>query len=244
MFDHLIPEHHGKDQDDNEQAAEQTTEPEKLEQQETKEKQEIVKSEPDNVEHVLFKPESKPVPAQELKKAISTTQGQQQKASQRTNPGNQAKIASPIEKQVTFSDLAAGFLSSWQNEGTDWLEREGNENIRPDMEEMKYLSYLQKIAWYMQNAWQRQDRILLQKAPTEIVVTYVRIMIDKNGNLKDSHMVKTCGFQQLDEMVMKGIQEGGPYPPLPAHFKKEIMTFDFGVKHFASTSPFNINMRR
>lgn len=247
VYDQIIPEYVGKDQQDNEQTEQQEPdlEPEKaIEQEEIKEEKEAIKSEPDDVQEVLFKPETKPKEAQELKKVSSTTPGQQQKASQRTNTGSQTKIASPIEKTLTFNDLASGFLASWQNDGNDWLEREGNENIRPDFEEMRYLSYLQKIAWYMQNAWQRQDRVLLQKGPTEIVVTGVRVTIDKNGNLKNSVMVTTCGYQQLDEMVMQGIKEASPYPPLPAHFKKEIMTFDFGVKHLASNSPLNFNFRR
>lgn len=247
VYDEIIPEYMGKDQQDNEQSEQQEPEiePEKaLEQKEVKEEKEAVKSEPDDIQEVLYKPETKPKEAQELKKITKPTQGQQQKASQRTNTGTQTKIASPIEKKLTFNDLASGFLASWQNDGNDWLEREGNENIRPDFEEMRYLSYLQKIAWYMQNAWQRQDRVILQKGPTEIVVTGVRVTIDKNGNLKNALMVKTCGFSQLDDMVMNGIREASPYPPLPAHFKKEIMTFDFGVKHWASSSPLNFNFRR
>ena len=52
-------------------------------------------------------------------------QGKQQKASQRTTLGAQAKIASPMEKKLTFNDLATGFLASWQNEGSDWFERKG-----------------------------------------------------------------------------------------------------------------------
>ncbi len=247
VYDQIIPEFVGKDQQDNEQAEEQeeTVETEKnIEQKEIKEEKESVKSEHDDVQEVLFKPEIKPIEAKELKKAPPKMQGQQQKASQRTNTGNQAKIASPIEKKLTFNDLASGFLASWQNDGNDWLEREGNENIRPDFEEMRYLSYLQKIAWYMQNAWQRQDRVILQKGPSEIVVTGVRVIIDKNGNLKNALMMKTCGFHELDDMVMNGIREASPYPPLPEHFKKEVMSFDFGVKHWASNSPLNFNFRR
>lgn len=245
-YDPLIPEFMGKDEQDNEQAEQQEQEVEKnIEQKEVKEEQEAPKSEADEMQPVLFKPETKPQEAQKLQKVSTLTQGQQQKASQRNNNnGNQAKIASPIEKKLTFNDLATGFLASWQNDGNDWLERQGNENIRPDMEEMKYLSYLQKIAWYMQNAWQRQDRVMLQNAPSEVVVTHVRLTIDKLGNLKQALMVKSCGFAQLDNAVMQGIREGGPYPPLPEHFKKDIMTFDFGIKHWASNTPVNFNFRR
>ena len=123
-----------------------------------------------------------------------------------------------MEKKLTFNDLATGFLASWQNEGSDWFERKGNENIRPDFEEMKYLSYLQKIAWYMQNAWQRQERVQVHNPPADIVVTGVRVTLDKLGNLVNAAMLQSCGVAQLDDMVTRGIREGGPYPPLPDTF--------------------------
>lgn len=244
-YDTIIPEKEGKDPDDNEKAEEEKPEPEKI--VERKEEKETTKSDiklvSDEKKEIQIKPEV--IVTQSLQKAQNTSVGQQQKATQRSTPGNQSKIASPIEKKLTFNDLASGFLASWENSGNDWFERKGNENIRPDFEEMRYLSYLQKIAWYMQNAWQRQERIMLQNPPTTIVITGVRISIDKNGNLKDVSMLQSCGYNQLDEMVMKGIKDASPYPPLPAHFKKDIISFDFGVKHWGYTQPpFTFNLKR
>ena len=242
VYDKLIPEVLGKDESDNEKTEEISTEQTKdfdtKSEKQEEPTQEIVSESSD----VLFKPIVKPEPA--LKPSKSIEQGKQQKASQRTTLGAQAKIASPMEKKLTFNDLATGFLASWQNEGSDWFERKGNENIRPDFEEMKYLSYLQKIAWYMQNAWQRQERVQVHNPPADIVITGVRVTLDKLGNLVNASMLQSCGVTQLDDMVMRGIREGGPYPPLPDHFKKEIMSFEFGVKHLLSHNPFAYNFGR
>ena len=96
----------------------------------------------------------------------------------------------------------------------------------------------------MQNAWQRQERVHVPNAPADIIVTGVRITLDKLGNLVDARLLQSCGVVQLDDMVMRGIREGGPYPPLPTHFKKEIMTFEFGVKHLMSYRPTSYNFSR
>lgn len=140
------------------------------------------------------------------------------------------KIRAPIKKELTFNELAQGFLSSLDEGGNDLMERKGNENIRPDFEEMRYLSYLHKIVWYMQNEW-RRDNTIINCGPPVMVVTGVSVTIDKNGVLKKASIVQSCGNNQLDEAIIRGIYAASPYPPLPAHLNKEVLTVEFGVKH-------------
>ena len=140
------------------------------------------------------------------------------------------KIKAPVKKELTFTDLAKGFMSSLDQGGNDLVERKGNENIRPDFEEMRYLSYLHKIWWHMQNEW-RRDTTILNCAPPAFVATCVSITIDKDGVLKRAAVVESCGNNQLDDAVLRGIRNASPYPPLPAHLKKDQLTIDFGVKH-------------
>jgi TonB family protein len=143
------------------------------------------------------------------------------------------KIRAPLKKELTFNDIAQGFLASLDEGGNDLIERKGNENIRPDFEEMRTLSYLHKIIWYMQNEW-RRDTSLMDCPIPAMVVTGVSITIDKEGNLKKASVVQSCGIHQLDEAVLRGIKAASPYPSLPSHFKKDSYTVEFGVKHMGN----------
>ncbi len=139
-------------------------------------------------------------------------------------------VRAPLEKKLTFNDLAQGFLSSLDEGGNDLMERKGNENIRPDFEEMRYLSYLHKIIWHMQNEW-RRDAGLISSGIPAMVVTGISVTIDKDGNLKNSKIVQSCGNYQLDDGILRGIKTASPYPPLPTYLKKDVLTIEFGVKH-------------
>lgn len=153
----------------------------------------------------------------------------------------QEKIRAPLKKELTFNDIAKGFLSSLDKGGNDMMERKGNENIRPDFEEMRYLSYVHKIGWYMQNEWLRDTTVGQCGAPT-FPVTAISVTIDKEGVLKRAVVVQSCGNHSLDEAILRGIHAASPYPPLPAYLKKDEITIDFGVKHVARTqNRFNCN---
>ena len=151
-------------------------------------------------------------------------------------PQQPTKIRAPLQKELTFNDLAKGFLSSLDEGGNDLMDRKGNENIRPDFEEMRYLSYLHKIIWYMQNEW-RRDNDLGNCAPPVMSVTGVSVTIDKDGILKNAKVIQSCGNYKLDEVILRGIRAVGSYPPLPTYLKKDVMTFEFGVKHVGISSP-------
>jgi TonB family protein len=179
-----------------------------------------IQTEPKQIKQEESKP--KTVAQEEQKQKIIQKQPQKQTAPQ--------KIQAPIKKELTFNELAQGFLSSLNEGGNDLMERKGNENIRPDFEEMRYLSYLHKIVWYMQNEW-RRDTTIINCGPPVMVVTGVSITIDKNGILKNASIVQSCGNHQLDEAIIRGIHAASPYPPLPVHLNKDVLTVEFGVKH-------------
>ncbi len=145
-------------------------------------------------------------------------------------PETQQKIKAPLKKELTFNDIAKGFLSSLDEGGNDLVERKGNENIRPDFEEMRILSYQHKLFWYMQNEWARINLSLNYPVPP-FVVTGISMTIDKDGNLKKASVSHSCGIQQLDDAILQGIRSASPFPPLPTYLKKDSYTFEFGVKH-------------
>lgn len=168
----------------------------------------------------------------------------QQKPPKNKEPKIQEKIKAPVKKELTFNDIARGFLSSLDQGGQDLVERKGNENIRPDFEEMRILSYQHKIFWALQNEWRRINLSLNYPVPP-FAVTGISMTVDKDGNLKKATVIHSCGIQQLDEAIMQGIRAASPFPPLPNFLNKESYTFEFGVKHVQSNqSGFNNHFRR
>ena len=101
IYDRLIPETLGKDQADNEKTEKTSQEETKDFDAQSKQQEENDKEITSEGSDVLFKPVVKTPPV--IKPSTRTQQGQQQKASQRTNVGTQAKIASPMEKKLTFN---------------------------------------------------------------------------------------------------------------------------------------------
>jgi len=150
-------------------------------------------------------------------------------------PEQPQKIKAPLKKELTFNEIAKGFLSSLDQGGSDLVEREGNKNIRPDFEEMRILSYQHKLFWYMQNEWNRTN-ITLNYPPPPFATTGISMTIDKDGNLKKIEVIHSCGIQQLDDAIIQGIRAASPYPPLPNFLNKDSYTFEFGVKHIQKSS--------
>lgn len=208
------------------------------------------KSEPTMLEPEQETVQLQPIPSTILEKIIEQPkqpeapikQIMQPKPPTQKSPEVPEKIKAPLKKELTFNDIAKGFLSSLDEGGHDQIERKGNENIRPDFEEMRILSYQQKLFWYMQNEWKRTNTPLNFPAPP-FTATCISITIDKDGVLKKSSIVSSCGIQQLDDIILQGIRNASPYPPLPTFLKKESYTFDFGVKHVQAPPGFNNHFR-
>ncbi|MGE0207146.1 MAG: TonB C-terminal domain-containing protein [Candidatus Babeliales bacterium] len=151
-------------------------------------------------------------------------------------PSTQTRTAAPIKKQITLADLAEGFINTLNRGGKDWLDRDGDPNKRPDLEEMKYLSYTRKVIWYMQNEWRAtQSKLkidLLQNYILSVVITFL-----KDGSVGNIKVVNASGNQALDDFLIRGIRKASPYPKLPAHFNSD--TFDLPLNIHSSHQPIN-----
>ncbi len=179
-------------------------------------------------EQSIQKPITDPITIKQVEASFSKQAKQEQPPTQQSDSPKKTK--GPIQKELQFNDLARGFLNSLNEGGNDLMERKGNENIRPDFEEMRYLSYMHKIIWYMQNEWRRNQTLMNSQVPP-LVITGVSVTINKDGVVQQASIIQSCGNNQIDEAIIQGIRAASPYPPLPAHFKKDIFTAEFGIKH-------------
>ncbi len=132
-------------------------------------------------------------------------------------------------RQLNFADIAQGFIESLKHEGDDWLKRDGDPNKRPDEGELRYLSYIQKVVWYLQNSFRQTEP---KHWPTAAASVSFKITLNKEGEIHDLRCLQSCGNEKIDSYLRKRIAQAGPFPPLPDHFKRNdfqiLLSFSIG----------------
>lgn len=145
----------------------------------------------------------------------------------KNNTGRGTKNASPIKRTMTFADLAKGFIESFKNEGEDWLERAGNENIRPSQKELKYLSYYQKLAWHLQNVCRFSTfDYNPQYHPSHLEIE-LALTINREGKLTSVKMTRGSGSDDFNFFALNIFKTPYEYPPIPQHLPEESITIPF-----------------
>jgi outer membrane biosynthesis protein TonB len=100
-----------------------------------------------------------------------------------------------------------------QNIGHDLAERLGDPNKRPSAEELKYISYIRRIAKIISD----NLRFLVNhQFNNQIEVTFE---FDKKGYILRSSSQSTTHQNHLANQVITTIKELSPFPPIPNHWK-------------------------
>lgn len=145
----------------------------------------------------------------------------------KNNTGRGTKNASPIKRTMTFADLAKGFIESFKNEGEDWFERAGNENIRPSQKELKYLSYYQKLAWHLQNVCRFSTfDYNPQRHPSHLEIE-LALTINREGKLTSVKMTRGSGSDDFNFFALNIFKAPYEYPPIPQHLPEDSITIPF-----------------
>jgi periplasmic protein TonB len=155
---------------------------------------------------------------------------QQMQRQSMDQPGDGQKAAAPVKPRVTLADLAKGFIESINKGGRDAIERNGDPNIRPDFKDLKYLSYIQKAIWYMQNEWKLAQGKLQLRTMQELILSII-ITIAKDGTVNGIRIVNPSGSNELDSFLVKGIEKASPLPPVPNHFNTENFEMPLSIIH-------------
>ncbi len=176
-------------------------------------------------------PEEKPEPPKELTSpAVRRVKRQQLQRESPDNPGQGEKAAAPVKPRLTLADLAKGFIESINKGGQDYLERDGDPNIRPDFKDLKYLSYIQKAVWYMQNEWKLAQSKLELRTSQELILSII-ITILKDGSVSGVRIAKPSGSNELDSFLIRGIEKASPLPPVPNHFGTDNFELPLSIIH-------------
>lgn len=133
-------------------------------------------------------------------------------------------------RKVTFADIAQGFLESLAAPSSNAFRFLANDTKRNDQKDLRYTSYLQKIVWYLQNSFkQNHTNIPVLRKP--FVASFV-LTIDKHGEINSLQMIDSTGNKEIDTLLLTSIEEAAPFPPLPLHLKKSMLTIPFYVTSF------------
>lgn len=125
-------------------------------------------------------------------------------------------------KRKSILAMTKGFLQNLKDEGNDWIKRDGDDNKRPDSQDLKQISYDQRIAWCFQNEtgilysqmpFQEKKRLLngFKMNPS------VFFTIDENGYLTKILIVQSSGSTSFDKHILTAFKNASPYPPIPKH---------------------------
>ncbi|MBY0353855.1 TonB family protein [Candidatus Babeliales bacterium] len=132
----------------------------------------------------------------------------------------EAAKALPAPKQNIVA-MTRGFLENLKDKGDDWLERKGDENKMPSFEELKYLSYEQRINWQLQASWKQHFARHFSNRPLQGKVA-VEFSINESGALTHANIIQSSGMRELDDIILASVRKAAPFPPLPKHFNKTI----------------------
>lgn len=193
------------------------------------------KASPDNNQLQAISPSADTVKPHSVD-AQSNTQDTSHAESKIVSPTSQTRRKKPraphsqlSQKQpLSFADLARGFIENVKNEGNDWLERRGDVNKRPDKEDLRKISYMQKLIWYMQNEWRIEQDKIEPYITTNLIVT-VLITILQDGRLASATIVQSSGNPIFDQFMIDGIKRASPYPPVPRHFNTSSFDLELSI---------------
>ncbi len=147
-------------------------------------------------------------------------------------PGWGKKDAAPItKKMVSMANLARGFLDNIKNEGTSAITMiGGKEGGRITSEQLKVERYVQRLNWYLQNSFRiNRDRYRKQHPST---TAEVYLSLERNGRIKDVHILRTSGDPLLDDHTLYVFKDAGSsFPPVPHYLTQEPFTITYVVEY-------------
>ncbi len=160
--------------------------------------------------------------AQEAERALA--QAELSGESGQTQGAVHVRGASSTKPKRNIIALTKGFIEKQFGEhGTDLIDRDGDPEKRPSLEEMRFLSYESKINWCLQASWKQNFYHTPVNRPLEGKAT-VEFTLDEQGHLTTCNLLQSTGHQELDSVILKNMKFASPFPPIPKHFGTKTFT--------------------
>lgn len=92
----------------------------------------------------------------------------------------------------------------------------GKKDLTFDVPEFHHRGYMKMLKDKIESIWKYPKEAAVRGIYGDL---YIRFSIKKNGALGDVELVRTSGYNDLDEAAMKALKDSEPYWPLPDDWK-------------------------
>ena len=112
--------------------------------------------------------------------------------------------------------------ASHARQGNSLAQRDGEDRM-PSLQELKYLSYQQRIDEMIMNSWRIVSRSFRPSHENLSLESKASISfeIKKDGTLAFVTLTSSSGNQRFDKAVIEAVKQAAPFPPIPAHLGLE-----------------------
>ncbi len=152
----------------------------------------------------------------EKQKILQKAQPNKPKTKQNNHAETSPKM---LNKKITLSQLANGFLDHVKAKGNDRITTKGNIDGLPTDEQLKHQRYIEKIAW----CWQNSFKIHMDKLPNQNKHKLkVFLALNKNGTINQLSIMSSSGDLRIDRFVLFLFQDAqSSFPPVPKYFDQD-----------------------
>lgn len=125
----------------------------------------------------------------------------------------------PSGRELLDPKLIGRLARRYERERENQTQKESS--LTFEGEDLKYESYLLKLKNRIESIWVYPQKMARRGVFGDL---YIRFTILRNGSLGEVKLVRTSGYQELDEAAMKALRDGAPYWPLPTGWKEDSIT--------------------
>lgn len=100
-------------------------------------------------------------------------------------------------------------------------ETRGDKNLTFDVPEFHHRGYMRMLREKIEGIWKYPGEAAMLGISGDL---YIRFSIRRDGTLGNISLLRTSGYQELDEAAIRAIRDAEPYWPLPAEWEKDDLT--------------------
>ncbi len=136
-----------------------------------------------------------------------------------SSPVGSVKKKIPSGRELLDPNLIGRLARRYERERQTRPQKE--RGLTFEGEDLRYESYLIKLKNRIESIWVYPPRMARRGVFGDL---YIRFTILRDGSLGEVKLVRTSGYQELDEAAMKALKDGAPYWPLPPGWEEDSIT--------------------
>jgi len=150
-----------------------------------------------------------------------------------TQSGRSKSSTHPVSKNKTFSKaettnpilsmkqlLPEDLIAKTAQQPLEQAKKQSTASITFSTKKLKYESYMMRLKERIESIWVYPPEAIEKGIYGDLVIEFA---IDKNGKLTYARVIRTSGFDILDEAALRALKEGQPYWPLPKSWHKNML---------------------